>query len=103
MAKKSPLSLVISIVMAMFRCDMVLIARYRRSRATLDATGGLPSWSDALYCTGGRHGHQFQLQKLSCGVVKSLSEASSKGTKRTLYSAHQSDKLRIKVEHHDLS
>jgi hypothetical protein len=32
--------------------------------------------------------------------VKSLFEASiKKGTKRTLYSAHQSDELRRKVEH----
>jgi len=28
------------------------------------------------YCPSGRHGHQFGRKKLSCGVVKSLFEAS---------------------------
>jgi hypothetical protein len=28
------------------------------------------------YCPGGRHGHQFRRKKLSCGIVKSLFEAS---------------------------
>jgi len=30
----------------------------------------------ALYCPGGCHGHRFWHKKLSCGFVKSLSEAS---------------------------
>jgi hypothetical protein len=30
------------------------------------------------YCPGGRHGHRFWHKKLSCGVVKSLFEASAK-------------------------
>jgi hypothetical protein len=54
----------------------------------------------APYRLGGLHGHQFRRKKSSCGIVKSLFEASiKKGTKRTLYSAHQSDELRRKVEH----
>jgi hypothetical protein len=28
------------------------------------------------YCSGGRHGHQFWRKKSSCGIVKSLLEAS---------------------------
>jgi hypothetical protein len=32
----------------------------------------------APYCPGGRHGHQFRHQKLRCGIVKSLFEASVK-------------------------
>jgi hypothetical protein len=32
----------------------------------------------APYRLGGRHGHQFQRKKSSCGVVKSLFEASVK-------------------------
>jgi hypothetical protein len=41
-------------------------------------------------------------KKSSCGVVKSLFEASvKKGTKQTLYSAHRSDKLHRMVERHD--
>jgi hypothetical protein len=32
----------------------------------------------APYCPGRRHGHRFQCKKLSCGVVKSLFEASVK-------------------------
>jgi hypothetical protein len=32
----------------------------------------------ALYCPGGRHGHQFWRKKSSCGVVKSLFKASVK-------------------------
>jgi hypothetical protein len=65
----------------------------------LDATTGRLF---APYRLGGRHGHQFRRKKSSCGVVKSLFEASiKKGTKRTLYSAHQSNELRRKVEHHN--
>jgi hypothetical protein len=30
------------------------------------------------YCPGGRHGHRFWRKKSSCGVVKSLFEASAK-------------------------
>jgi hypothetical protein len=45
------------------------IAQYGRSRATLDATG-------RPYRPSGRHGHRFRRKKLSCGVVKSLFEAS---------------------------
>jgi hypothetical protein len=30
------------------------------------------------YCPGGRHGHRFWRKKSSCGVVKSLFEASVK-------------------------
>jgi hypothetical protein len=30
------------------------------------------------YCPGRRHGHRFQRKKWSCGVVKSLFEASAK-------------------------
>jgi len=30
----------------------------------------------APYCPGGRHGHRFWSKKLSCGIVKSLFEAS---------------------------
>jgi len=30
------------------------------------------------YCPGGRHGHQFRPKKLSCGIVQSLFEASTK-------------------------
>jgi hypothetical protein len=29
-----------------------------------------------LYCSGGHHGHRFWRKKSSCGVVKSLFEAS---------------------------
>jgi hypothetical protein len=38
----------------------------------LDATIGRVF---APYRPGGRHGHQFWSKKLSCGIVKSLSEA----------------------------
>ena len=62
------------------RYDAERIAQYGRSRATLD-----PLQLDAairqvfaLYCPGGRHGHQFLCKKTSCGVVKSLFEASIK-------------------------
>ena len=50
------------------RYGAVRIAQYGRSRATLDATGH--------HHPGGLHGHRFWHQKSSCGVVKSLSDAS---------------------------
>ena len=69
------------------------IAQYGRSKATLDATG-CHHWAN--------NGHRFWRKKSSCGVVKSLFKASiKKGTKRTLYSAHQSNELCRKVEHHN--
>jgi len=53
------------------------IAQLGRSRAALDVP------LDAAirrvfvpYCPGGRHGHRFWREKLSCGIVKSLFEAS---------------------------
>jgi hypothetical protein len=55
----------------------------------------------ALYRPSGRHGHQFRRKKTSCGVVKSLFEASVKNARNGLYSAHRSDKLRRKLERHD--
>jgi hypothetical protein len=67
------------------------VVRYRAhcpvrqvSRATLDATG---------------RRHQASI----CPVLPWRTPWSSilKGTKQTLYSAHQSDKLRRKVEHHN--
>ncbi len=43
----------------------------------------------ALYRTGGRYGHQFQLKTLSCGIAKLLFQSLClKGTKQTLYLAH---------------
>jgi len=64
----------------------------------LDATIGRVF---VLYCHDGCHGHQFWREKLSCGFVKSLFEASAKKTQTTLYSAHQSDKLCRKMARHD--
>ena len=56
------------------------------------------------YRPGGRHGHRFWRTKSSCGVVEiAFQSLRSKGTKRTLYSAQQSNKLRRKVERHDES
>ncbi len=56
------------------------------------------------YRLGGCHGRQFWHTKLSCGVaVITFQSQHSKGTKQTLYSAHQSKKLRRKVECHDES
>jgi hypothetical protein len=54
------------------------IAQYGRSRATLDATECHDRASIALYRPSGRHGHQFRHKKSTCGVVKSLFEASVK-------------------------
>ena len=64
-------------VMRIRRYGAERITQYGRSRATLDATGRhhrasirpvLPWWT--------RHGHQFRRKKSSCGIVKSLFEAS---------------------------
>jgi hypothetical protein len=53
----------------------------------------------APYRLGGCHGHQFLRKKSSCGVVEiAFRSKHSKGTKRTLYSAHRRNKLRRKVE-----
>jgi hypothetical protein len=54
------------------------------------------------YRPGGRQGLRFLRIKSSCGVVEiAFRSKRSKGTKQTLYLAHQSDKLRRKVERHD--
>ena len=52
------------------------IAQYVRSRATLDATGRRHRKLFTPYRPGGCHGHGFWSKKSSCGVVKSLFEAS---------------------------
>jgi len=49
----------------------------------------------APYRPGGCHGHRFWRKKLSCGFVEiTFGSYRSKGTERTLYSAHRSNKLR---------
>jgi hypothetical protein len=53
------------------------------------------------YCPGGRHDHQFRRKKSSCGVVKSLFEASVYKAQTGPLLSHRSDKLRRKVERHD--
>ncbi len=103
--KNAPASRAISKAMRVRRYDAERIDQYGRSRATLDATEHcnqasicpvspqrMQSWSSIL------------AEKSSCGVVEiTFRSWRSKITKRTLYSAHQSNKLCRKVERHDES
>jgi hypothetical protein len=81
--KNVPASRAISMAMRIMRYGAKRIAQYGRSRATLDATGRRHGVIIRPVFFGGCHGHRFWR------------------TKRTLYSAHRSDKLRRKIEHHD--
>jgi len=48
------------------------------------------------YHPGGRHGHRFRHKNQVVVLWKSLPDASIQKAKWTLYSAHQSDELRLK-------
>ena len=67
--KNGPASEVILMAMWIRRFGAECIAQYGRSRATLGQVF-------APYRPGGGHGHRFWHKKLSCGVAKSLFEAS---------------------------
>ena len=72
MAKNIPPLLVISMAIAIFRCNTARITQYRRSRATLDATGRRHRASPSIAPLAvGRHGHLFWREKNRCGFVKS--------------------------------
>ena len=79
--KHAPASRAMLMTMRIRRYGAEHITHYGRSRATLDATGR-QDWGQlfAPYCPGGHHGHQIWCKKSSCGFLKLLSEASSKGT-----------------------
>ena len=100
--KNAPTSLAISMAMQIRRYGAERIAKYGRSRATLDATEHRDRASIHPNHPSGCHGHRFWHKKSSCGIVKSLFEASVKKARNgPLYSAHRSDELSRKVERHD--
>jgi hypothetical protein len=75
----APTSLAISMAMRIRWYGAERIVQYGRSRATLDVTGRRHRASihpvlprQMPWC----HGHQFGRKKSSCGIVKSLFEAS---------------------------
>jgi len=74
--KNAPPSCAISMATQIRQYDAVHIAQYGRTWLPCMPPDAAIGQVIARYRPGGHHGHQFWRKKWSCGVVKSLSEAS---------------------------